>query len=62
MFLRVLTVAVALLVALFVVRQIVMRFERARARVAAEAKRPRTQGRIATLEPDPKTGVYRPRD
>ncbi len=62
MFVRVLTAAVALFVALYVVRMIVMRFERARARVAADAKRPTPSGRIATLEQDPKTGVYRPRD
>jgi len=62
MFIKVLTAAVALFVALYVVRQIVMRFERERARVAAEAKRRPPQGRITTLEQDPKTGVYRPRD
>jgi membrane protein implicated in regulation of membrane protease activity len=62
MFLKVLTAVVSLIVALYLVRQFVMKAERARQRVAAEAGKRRQAGRIATLERDPKTGVYRPRD
>jgi hypothetical protein len=62
MFIKVLTAAFALLVAVFVVRQIVLRFEREKARVGADARKRAAAGRIPTLEQDPKTGVYRPRD
>lgn len=62
MFLKVLTAAISLIVALYVVRQFIMKAERVRQRVAAETSRRRQTGRISTLEQDPNTGVYRPRD
>lgn len=62
MFIKLLTVAVALFLALYIVRAIVTRFEREKARVASEAKKRAAASRIPTLEQDPKTGVYRPRD
>ena len=61
MFLKVLMAIATLLVALYVVRQFVSKVERATQRVRADPKK-RRAGRVATLEQDPKTGVYRPTD
>jgi hypothetical protein len=61
MFMKIVTLIVGLAIALFVIRQIMEHAERAKARVKAETKG-KSSSRITTLEQDPETGVYRPKD